>query len=68
MNHTFMTAEEVSNKFFNGKYNYQKVLRMTRNGLLPAIKNGKSYLYCKESLEAWTEDNFSCPAWTKIRA
>ena len=61
--HTFLTAKEVSKLFFQGKLNYAKILKMTRNGELPAMKQGKSYLYLWSALEKWAEKNFNKPSW-----
>ena len=63
----FITAKEVSEEFFNGTCNYQKVLRLTSKGVLPAVKLGKSYVYRIPDLDAWAERNFSKPGWAKIR-
>lgn len=58
----FLTAKEVAESFFHNDLNYQKVLRLTRNGILPAKKFGKSYLYEKSELVTWVSHNFSTPA------
>jgi hypothetical protein len=63
----FMTAREVADDFFAGKWNYQKVLRLARQGKLPGKKVGKSYLFERRSLEVWVQHNFSNPAWAKIK-
>lgn len=63
----FLTAKEVSEKFFCGKWNYQKVLRLAREGKLPGKKVGKSYLFEKNNLEIWVQKNFSNATWAKIR-
>ena len=62
--HTFLTAAEVSKLFFNGKLNYSRVLKMTRDGELPAMKQGKSYIYLWSALEKWAEKNFNKPNWS----
>ncbi|GEM_PF-1918973 len=62
--HTFLTAVEVSDVFFHGKINYSRVLKMTRDGELPAMKHGKSYIYLWSALEAWAEKNFNKPNWS----
>ena len=67
MSAEFMTAKEVAEKFFNGECSYHKVLRLTRTGVLPAMKMGKSYLYRKAELEKWAELNFSRPAYAKAK-
>ncbi|GBG56596.1 hypothetical protein SPFL3102_00408 [Sporomusaceae bacterium FL31] len=64
---TFLTATEVADVFFQGKLKYARVLQMTRNGELPAIKQGKSYLYLWSALEKWTEKNLNKPSWTHKR-
>lgn len=53
MNDDIMTAQEVAAKFFEGKISYQKVLRLTRSGKLPAVKLGKGYVYRRSVLETW---------------
>lgn len=63
----FMTAKEVAEEFFNGECSYYKVLRLTRNGIIPAMKMGKSYMYMKAELEKWAELNFSRPAYAKAK-
>ena len=67
MDIVFMTAKQVASDFFNGECNYQKVLRLTRKGQLPAVKLGKSYLFKRSELERWAAENFSKPAWRKIK-
>ena len=64
----FLNTQQVADEFFNGVFDNQKVLRMVRKGILPAVKIGKGYVYRKEALEAWAEKNFSCPAWSKIKS
>lgn len=63
----FMTAKEVAQEFFKNKFSYQKVLRLTRNGILPAVRAGKSYLFERAALERWAEANFSRPAYARPR-
>ena len=63
----FMTAREVAQDFFKSKFSYQKVLRLTRTGILPAVKAGKSYLFERAALERWAEANFSGPAYASPR-
>ena len=62
----FLSAKQVSSDFFNGKCDYYKVLRLTRNGILPAKKFGKSYLYERTELVKWATHNFSNPAYFDI--
>lgn len=62
---TFWTAAEVAAIFFQGKIRYAKVLKMTRNGELPAIKRGKSYLYLRSALEDWAKKVLSKPHWAQ---
>lgn len=54
----FLDTKDVADEFFNGVCSYQKVLRLTRAGILPGIKLGKSYVYRKENLEEWARQNF----------
>ena len=42
MQQEFLNAKQVAEKFFNGECSYYKVLRLTREGMLPAKKIGKS--------------------------
>lgn len=53
----------------NGKaeIGYQKVLRMTRNGILLAIKIGKSYYYQRTQLQKLDDINFSRVACARIK-
>ena len=67
MDIVFMTAKQVAKDFFHGECSYQKVLRLTRSGYLPAVKLGKSYLFKRSELERWANENFSKPAWSKIK-
>ena len=67
MSQTFMDAKQVSCDFFNGMCDYQKVLRLTRDGYVPEKKLGKSYLYSREELEKEAETNFSKPVWSKMK-
>jgi len=50
---TFLNARDVATTFFQGKIPYQTVLRMTRDGQLPAFKQGKRYIYLLSALENW---------------
>lgn len=63
----FMTAQQVAEEFFEGKFNYHGILRLTRTGKLPAVKVGKKYLYRRSDLEEWIELNFTTPADTDIK-
>ena len=63
----FYTATQVSQAFFHGRVSYQNVLSLTRQGKLPAIKRGKSYLYERHALEEWVKTNFGTPAWSGIK-
>lgn len=62
----FLTAREVVEVFFEDKLKYSRVLKMTREGYLPAVKMGKSYVYSLKELEKWAEKNFSTPSWVKV--
>lgn len=63
----FLTAVEVADVFFNGKLKYARILKMTREGELPAMKQGKSYIYLWSALEKWAEKNFNKPNWSHKR-
>ncbi|SEJ96080.1 Helix-turn-helix domain-containing protein [Propionispira arboris] len=60
----FLTANEVADEFFQGKLKYQRVLKMTREGELPAIKIGKAYVYLLSELQKWVDGKFRQPAWS----
>ena len=66
MEQEFLSAKQVADHFFNGECNYLKVLRLTREGILPAKKFGKSYLYKRSELEKWAASNFCNPAYYDI--
>ena len=57
----FLTAQEVADIYFCGKLTYRRILEMTKASMLPAIKEGKSYLYSKEALDSWTSRYMSKP-------
>ena len=61
----FLTATEVANEFFQGKLNYQRVLKMTREGDLPAVKIGKAYVDLLSEWQAWVDKKFTKPAWSE---
>ncbi|MBQ6296738.1 MAG: helix-turn-helix domain-containing protein [Selenomonadaceae bacterium] len=67
MGQEFLNAKQVAVEFFNGECNYMKVLRLTRLGVIPAKKFGKSYLFKRSELENWAADNFSRPAVSDIK-
>lgn len=67
MNNNIMTAKEVSEVFFEGKWSYQKVLRWARNGDLPGLKAGKSYYFSRDVLQEWVRENMSTCAWAKVK-
>lgn len=59
----FLRAKEVAKDFFEGKVSYNKVLRLTKEGVLPATKIGKIYFYTQEALYDWAERNSNTPVW-----
>lgn len=63
----FLTAEQVSRDYFEGKISYKNVLKLTREGGLPGIKPGKHYLYQRSALDRWTACNFDTPPYAKLR-
>ena len=67
MSQEFMTAKQVSTDFFNNECSYYAVLRLTRKGVLPAVKMGKTFLYKREELEKWAAVNFSKPVYAKVK-
>lgn len=50
----FLNAQEVAKIYFCNKLTYRRVLEMTKSNMLPAIKEGKGYIYSKEALDNWT--------------
>lgn len=62
-----LTARETSELFFGNKITYKRVLELTRNGSLPAIKIGRCYFYTLSALRDWQKRNESTPAWQKVR-
>lgn len=63
--YNFLTAKEVSEKFFGNKVTYKKILDMTRKGILPANKVCKNYIYLETAIKEWADANFYTPAWAK---
>lgn len=57
----FYDAKEVAAEYFQGKLSYRQVLNLTHNGILPAVKQGRTYLYDSESLDNWRRKNFNIP-------
>lgn len=62
----YLKAKEVAETFFDGRIPYNRVLKLTHDGILPATKIGKNYFYSSEALAAWEEKNMNSPAWQKI--
>lgn len=67
MTNKFMNAQEVADVFFEGKWSYQKVLRWARQGDLPGMKAGKSYIFSTEALIKWASENLSTATWAKVK-
>ena len=63
----FYSARGLAKDYFNGMISYQAILKLTPDGLLPRIKQGKSYVYEKLSVDQWVQKNFSTPVWAKIK-
>lgn len=63
----FMRAREVADSFFDGKINYAKVLKLTKEGKIPSMKIGKVYYYTQEQLIEWANRNLGTPAWNKVK-
>ena len=57
----FLTARQVAHEYLNDVCSYHKVLRLTRNGKIPATRLGKSYLYKRSKLDAWAANQFRWP-------
>jgi len=57
----FLTAQQVAHEYLNDVCSYHKVLRLTRNGKIPATRLGKSYLYKRAILDEWAANQFSWP-------
>lgn len=62
----FLKAREVAEEFFDGKIGYIKVLKLTKEGVLPAKRIGKIYFYTLDALNDWAEKNMGTPAWKKL--
>lgn len=58
----FLNARQVASEYLNDTCSYHKILRLTREGEIPATKLGKSYLYKRSHLDEWASDQFSRPA------
>lgn len=63
-----LTAKEVVQKIFGGKISYRRLLQLTREGQLNALKLGHSYFYNGLDVRAWLEKNLKTPAWSKVKA
>ena len=57
----FLTARQVSDEYFNCVCSYHKILKMAKEGTLPAKKLGKSYLFKRSELDVWAADQFGSP-------
>lgn len=68
MQSNFLTAHQVATEYFNGTLSYKNVLWLTREGYLPAIRQGKKYVYHIPALDLWTRRNFNTPAFAKFRS
>lgn len=68
MDNQFMTAKDVAQHFFGGIIGYKRVLELTRNKGLPAVKMGRTYIYRWDDVDRWAQLNFSTPTWAKTRA
>ena len=66
MSQEFLTAQQVAREYLNDVCSYHKILRLTREGEIPARKLGKSYIYRRSNLDEWATDQFSCPATNEI--
>lgn len=51
MQNNFLTAQEVSDLYFNGKVSYDTILRMARAKRIPTTKVGAKYLFSVEALD-----------------
>ena len=60
----FLTAKQVALEYLNDVCSYHKVLRLTRDGKIPATRLGKSYLYKRSQLDVWAENQFCRSAAT----
>lgn len=63
-----MTAREVVDQLFDGKISYRRLLQLTREGQLNALRLGHSYYYSSDEIRSWLEKNLKTPAWTKAKA
>ena len=62
----FLKAKEVSERFFDGKISYAKVLQLAKDGKLPGKKIGKIYFFTMDALNEWAQKNMSTPVWRKL--
>lgn len=63
----FLSAREVANVYFEGNISYKKILELTNQGKIPAVRAGKRYVYRLEDLDRWARLNFATPAQTELK-
>lgn len=63
----FLKAKEVAEGFFEGKIRYNKILELSKRGILPCTKIGGIYYYTVEALEEWVLKNMHTPVWQKSK-
>lgn len=63
-----LTAREVVEQLFDGKISYRRLLQLTREGQLNALRLGHTYYYSGTEVIAWLEKNLKTPAWAKVKA
>ena len=54
MQNKLLTADAVAEHF---SMSTESIYRLTRQGVLPAVKIGRSYRYDLDTLEAWKAQN-----------
>lgn len=63
-----LTAQEVVRTIFCGKISYRRLLQLTHNGSLNALRLGHTYFYNGSEVRTWLEKNLKTPAWAKVKA
>lgn len=61
-----LTAREAVREVFCNKITYARLLKLIREGKIPALKLGHMYYLDSDVVIKWLEINTSTPAWTNI--
>ena len=62
----YMSAKEVAQEFFEGRFSYWTVLKRAKSGVLPCIKDGGRYLFLRSALEEWESKALHRPTWMQL--